>query len=221
MALCNVGICLRKRGLQDQAIDVLDQALTLVEDGTGDRDLTGRTVQELGGALTDHGIALVEQRRFPDAIATHERAAALLREQGDRHGEGCALNNLSVALYGSRRFAEAASACEHAVTIFRDTKDRAREGLALDGQGRALAMLHRLDDAITAHQAAAACFRTVGDRRGEGETLTYLGAAQHLSGRCEEADATFRRTIALLLVGDRDKVVMAEQLLAECRARKG
>ena len=83
-------------------------------------------------------------------------------------------------------------------------------------------MLHRLDDAITAHQAAAACFRTVGDRRGEGETLTYLGAAQHLSGRCEEADATFRRTIALLhLVGDRDKVVMAEQLLAECRARRG
>jgi tetratricopeptide (TPR) repeat protein len=89
-ALCNVGICLRKRGLQDQAIDVLGQALILVEDDTCDRDLTGRIVQELGGALTDHGIALVEQRRFPDAIATHERAAVLLREQGDRHGEGCA-----------------------------------------------------------------------------------------------------------------------------------
>jgi tetratricopeptide (TPR) repeat protein len=220
-ALCNVGICLRKRGLHSQAIDVLDQALTPAGDGTGDQDLTGRIVQELGGALTDHGIALVEQRRFPDAIATHERAAGLLREHGDRHGEGCALNNLSVALYGSQRFAEAASACEQAVPIFRDTKDRAREGLALDGQGRALAMLHRLDDAITAHQAAAACFRNVHDSRGEGETLTYLGAAQHLCGRCEEADATFQRTIAILqLAGDRDKMAMAEQLLAECRARR-
>jgi tetratricopeptide (TPR) repeat protein len=110
-----------------KAIDLLDQALTLVGDGTGDRDLTGRIVRELGGALTDHGIALVEQRRFPDAIATHERAAGLLREHDDHHGEGCALNNLSVALYGSRRFAEAASACEQAVTIFRDT-NRSRPG---------------------------------------------------------------------------------------------
>jgi tetratricopeptide (TPR) repeat protein len=220
-ALCNVAICLRQRGLRDQAIEVLDQALTLVDDGTGDQDLAGRIARELGDALTDHGIGLVERRQFPDAIATHQRAAGLLSEHGDRHGEGCALNNLSVALFGARRFAEAASACEQAITIFRDTEDRAREGLALDGRGRALARLDRLPEAITAHEAAAACFRTVGDRRGEGETLTYLGAAQHLSGRCEEAEATFRQTIAILqLAGDRGQVTMAEQLLAECRARR-
>jgi tetratricopeptide (TPR) repeat protein len=220
-ALCNVGLCLRERDLRDQAIVAFDQALALAGDEAGDRDLAGRIARELGGVLTDRGIALVAERSFPEAIAAHERAAGLLRRHGDRHGEGCALNNLAVARYGALRFAEAAAACEQAVTIFRDTQDVAREGLALDGLGRALARLHRLDDAIAAHQAAAACFRAAGDQRGEGETLTHLGAAQHLSGRCADADGTFRRTISILQVaGDRDQVVLAEQLLAECRARR-
>jgi hypothetical protein len=48
-------------------------------------------------ALTNAGIALRETRRFEEAIAAHQDAAAIFRETGDLHREGIALDNLKSA----------------------------------------------------------------------------------------------------------------------------
>ena len=45
-------------------------------------------------ALNNLGLALVEVRRFEEAITAHQDAAAIYRETGDRYGEVIALDNL-------------------------------------------------------------------------------------------------------------------------------
>jgi tetratricopeptide (TPR) repeat protein len=85
-----------------------------------------------GGALGNLGLALVEVRRFEEAVTAHQDAAAIFRETGDRHREGMALNNLGLALRGVRRFEEAVTAHQDAAAIFRETGDEYREGMALN-----------------------------------------------------------------------------------------
>ena len=49
-------------------------------------------------AMTSLGNALVEVRRFEEAITAHQDAVAIYRETGDRHREGIALGNLESVL---------------------------------------------------------------------------------------------------------------------------
>ena len=57
--------------------------------------------------MNNPGAALLEVRRFEEAITACQDAAAAYRETGDRHGEGRALNNLGIAQREVRRSEEA------------------------------------------------------------------------------------------------------------------
>ena len=138
-------------------------------------------------ALNNLGLALVAMRRFEDAIASYQDAAAKFRQTGNRYGEGMALGNLGVALAEVGQFDEAISAQQDAVTIFRQTSDRDLEGTALGNLGVALAGAGRLEEAITAYQDAATILRQTGDRHGEGQTLNNLGNAYAELRRLEAA----------------------------------
>jgi tetratricopeptide (TPR) repeat protein len=140
-----------------------------------------------GDALTILGLALVEVRRFEQAITAHQEAAAIYQETSDRHREGTALNNLGVALRQVRRFDEAIATSQDAAAIYRETGDRHREGTALNNLGIALQEVRRLDEAITAHQDAAAICRETGDRHREGMALNNLGTALQEVRRFDEA----------------------------------
>jgi tetratricopeptide (TPR) repeat protein len=94
--------------------------------------------QRHADALTILGLALVEVRRFEEAITAHEQAVTIFGETGDRHGEGMALNNLALALAQVRRFEEAITAHEQDLAICRETGDRHGEGMALNNLGVAL-----------------------------------------------------------------------------------
>jgi hypothetical protein len=64
-------------------------------------DRTGDQYGE-GDALTNLGLALVEVRRFEEAITAHQAAAASYRESGDEYREGIMLNNLEAARAAQR-----------------------------------------------------------------------------------------------------------------------
>src|SRR6266567_2353207 len=68
-------------------------------------------------ALNSRGSALLEVRRFEEAIAALQDAGAIFRETGDRHGEAIALDSLGIALAEVRRFEEAITAHRDSAAI--------------------------------------------------------------------------------------------------------
>ena len=161
-------------------------------------------------ALNDLGNALGEVRRFEEAIAAHQDAAAIFRETGNRQGEGRALTNLGITLRQVRRFEEAIAAHQDAAAIFRETGDRRSEGMVLDNLGLALVEVRRFEEAIAACQDAAAIFREADDRHGEAVGLNNLGLALREVGRFEEAIAAQQDAAAIYHeTGDRHSEAMA------------
>jgi tetratricopeptide (TPR) repeat protein len=63
------------------------------------------------------GNALLEVRRFEEAITSYQDAAAICREAGDRHREAMALNNLGLALREVGQLEEAIIAHQDAAAI--------------------------------------------------------------------------------------------------------
>jgi tetratricopeptide (TPR) repeat protein len=149
------------------------------------RQLNDKDIE--AGALTSLGNALVEARRFEEAVSAHQDAAGIFRAAGDRHGEGRALNNLGLALRQMQRFEEAIACYEQGIAICRETGDRHGEGTTLNNLGNALRKVRRFEEAISAHQDAAGIYRETGDRHGEGITLNNLGLALRKVRRFEEA----------------------------------
>lgn len=122
VALNNVGLCFREQGRHDQAIEILDRALTLVENGTTDRELAGGIAHDLGVALTNQGIAFVERRRFGDAASACEQAVAIFRDAEDRAREAMALDGQGRALAMVHRLDDAIAAHQAAAEATLDPR---------------------------------------------------------------------------------------------------
>jgi tetratricopeptide (TPR) repeat protein len=174
-----------------------------------------------GNALEGYGLALVEVRRFGEAIAAHQDAAAIFRETGDWLREGMALNNLGLALREVRRFDEAITAHQDAAAIYRETGNRHSEGTALNNLGLALHRVRRFDEAAAAYQQDVAICRETGDRYGEGLTLLNLGAVLAEMDRFEGAVAAYRDAAAIFReTGDPDDERNALDGIESVRARQ-
>jgi tetratricopeptide (TPR) repeat protein len=161
-------------------------------------------------ALINLGAALVEVRRFEEAITANQDAAAIYRKTGDQRSEGMALNNLGAALREVRRFEEAINAHQDAAAIYRETGDQRSEGMALNNIGAALVEVDRFEEAISAHQDAAAIFRETGDQHSAGVALNNLGVVLVKVGRFEEAISAHQDAAAIFReTGDQHSEGMA------------
>jgi tetratricopeptide (TPR) repeat protein len=164
----------------------------------------------LADAWTYLGLALLEVRRFDEAITAHETARDIFRETGDRHGEGMAWNNLGLALQNVGRFDEAITAHRADLQICRETGDRHGEGTAWNNLGVALRNVRRFDEAITAHETARDIFRETADRHREGMAWNNLGLALQNLGRFDEAITAHRADLQICReTGDRHGEGMA------------
>ena len=151
-----------------------------------------------------HAVALRRIGRIEDAHESAQRALAIARESGDRHGESIALGGLGV-LYTFLGRVEEGLACDlAALAIHRERGDRRLEGAALSG----IAVQHhdqgRMDEARAHYEAALAIQRGTGNRLAEGIVLGNLGTLYNDQGRLEQARSIYLDTIAICKeVGDR------------------
>ncbi|RSO09126.1 tetratricopeptide repeat-containing protein [Streptomyces sp. WAC 05379] len=151
----------------------------------------------LGKPATSTALALslaryLDLRHFYDSgISVTTTALAIVRDTGDRHGEGKTLTNLGNVLARVRRFDEALAAQTQAVAIFREIGNRHLEGTALSNLGNILQELRRFEEAIHAKGQAASVFREIGHRSGEGRALSGLGDAFQHVRMFEEAIAAY------------------------------
>ena len=99
----------------------------------------------------------------------------IVREIGDRRGEGTALGNLGAAYADLGETRRAIELYEQQLVIVREIGDRRGEGTALGNLGTAYADLGETRRAIELYEQRLVIAREIGDRRGEGTALGNLG----------------------------------------------
>jgi tetratricopeptide (TPR) repeat protein len=128
---------------------------------------------------------LGETRR---AIQFYEQQLAIVREIGDRRGEGNALGNLgNLPTPTWARPAAPSSSMNKQLLIDREIGDRRGEGNALGNLGLAYADLGETRRAIQFYEQALLIDREIGDRRGEGNDLWNMSLALDQLGERAQA----------------------------------
>ncbi|WP_324792461.1 tetratricopeptide repeat protein [Streptomyces cyaneofuscatus] len=149
------------------------------------------------------GGALLEFRRFDDALHALETARDLHHQTGNTQREATAWNNLGGALQDLRRFDDALHALETARDLHQQTGNTNGEADAWNNLGTALQNLRRFDDALHAHQTARNLHHQTGDTNGEATTWNNLGTAYRGLGRVDEAVVAGKQA-AVMLAAERD-----------------
>ncbi|WP_204154601.1 CHAT domain-containing tetratricopeptide repeat protein [Leptolyngbya sp. CCY15150] len=154
--------------------------------------------------LNNQGQQLLAIGRFQEALPLFEQALMIVREMGERQGEGTILNNIGVVYRNLGRNEQALDYYEQALAIVTEVGDRATEGVTLNNIGAVYDNLGRYEQALATYEEALAILTEVGDRRGEGITLTNIGLVYSNLGRYEQALATYEQALAIAEeIGDR------------------
>ena len=147
--------------------------------------------------LTQTGAFLRRTGQTSAAGTRYERALAICREVGNRHGEVVVLGRLGVLHMLQGRMAEALQHCEQALAICREVGDRHGAGVALHTLGVFHKSQGRTTEALTHYEAALAICREVGYRRGEGMVLASLARLHQEHGHHAEALTHYEPALAI------------------------
>lgn len=163
-----------------------------------------RESEEEAGRLLSGARALYAHGARHEAVSELERALPILRDLGDRAGEGTALNYLGALYRDLGRHQDAIQAFEQALLIVRASGDSAAEGTTLNNLGALYRESGRHQDAIRLLEQALLIRRAVGDLAGEATTLSNLGALCRELGRPNEAIDRLEQALSISReIGDR------------------
>ena len=133
--------------------------------------------------LTHLGLAYARLGDARRASGYYKQALTILREIGDRRGEGCAaLGNLGLAYAALGDARRASGYYEQRLEIAREIGDRRGEGNALGNLGIAYKNLGDARRAIGYYEQALEIDREIGDRQGEAFGCWNLGLLYEQQG---------------------------------------
>ena len=151
----------------------------------------------VGQLLGTLGLAYAALGQAERAIGFYEQQLVIVREIGDRRGEGNALGNLGNAYADLGQAERAIGFYEQQLVIVREIGDRRSEGSALGNLGTAYAALGKAERAIGFYEQALGIDREIGDRWGEGNALGNLGNAYAALGQAERAIGFHEQHLAI------------------------
>jgi tetratricopeptide (TPR) repeat protein len=192
----NLGTAYERLGRYPEALEHLQQALTLVQ------ELEDRHGQAAN--LINLGIVYWRLGHHVEALEHHQLALTRFRELGDRRGQALSLSNLGIV---DMEFGRPAEALEHhqlALIIYRNLGDRHSQAQSLNNLGEVLERLGRYPEALEHHEHALALDRELGDLWGQADCLTNLGVVFERLGRHLEAIDHHHQALSLFReLGDR------------------
>ncbi|MEV3988330.1 tetratricopeptide repeat protein [Streptomyces sp. NPDC049837] len=154
--------------------------------------------EEEGWFLNSLGDSLVLAGRFEEAVDCLGRALAAAERTSDAALAAHSLENLAPAYRALGRHEEAVAALREALDIFRDSGRTFGEGLVLDKLADLHLALGLFDEAMDFSTQALALHEEVGNRLGEATALDVLAQACASKGRHGDAQAHWRRALAIL-----------------------
>ena len=167
--------------------------------------MTPEQKQAEADRLFNQGIKEFYRSQYPQALQSWQQALTILREIGNRRGEGNALGNLGGAYYFLGQYQLAIDYYQQALTIYREIGNRRGEGNALGNLGNAYYSLGQYQLAIEYHQQHLTIAREIGDRRVEGNALGNLGNAYNSLGQYQLAIDYYQQALTISReIGDRE-----------------
>ncbi len=158
----------------------------------------------VGSAYLTIGNILVESGETRKALAEYEKALAIAREIGDKHGEGSALGNLGNVYFFLGDAEKTIEYCEEQLQLARQISDRNSECNALSNIGLAHFSLGNPYEAIEFNEKALLVSRETANRRGECAALGNLGTVHLSLGDVRKAVGYLDECLAIAReIGDR------------------
>ena len=135
------------------------------------------------------------QEKYEQALQFYNQALDILREVGDRLGEGNTLNNIGVVYRNQRKYEQALQFYRQALTIFQEEKDLPKEGAALSNVGSIYQSQGQYNQALEFFKRALTIFQDVGDPVGEGTTRNNIGGIYQNQARYEQALEAYNKAL--------------------------
>jgi predicted ATPase/serine/threonine protein kinase len=152
--------------------------------------MRGRLCRRIGWLLHCGG-------RLGEALDYYTEGLAIVREAGDRRGEGATLANLGILHHNFGRVPEAQQHYAMALAIQREEGHRQGEGATLGNIAQLEHQQGMIPEALESYRGALTIAREVGNRRSEGLDIGNLALLLKEIGRMSEALEYLRQSLAI------------------------
>ena len=147
--------------------------------------------------LYEEGLQLLDRSQFREALEKFQKALVIVREIGDRQGEGDTLNNIGRVYRNLGQYPKALEFYQQALAIRQEIGDKAGQGTTLNNIGIVYNYLGQYPKALEFYQQALAIRKEIGDKAGEGNTLNSIGGLYHNLGQYPKALGFFSQALAI------------------------
>lgn len=166
--------------------------------GNGEQGETNPSRKDEAIALYEESDRQYRQGRYQEALGTLQRALAIVREIGDRQGEGIILTRLGITYDSLQEYDRALEVYQQGLAIARQRNDRQNEGAIVDYIGRVYDNMGETQKALNFQQQALAIFRELRNRRSEGIVLGNIGRIYQNQKQYDKALETYQQTLVIV-----------------------
>ncbi len=200
-----MGVVYRSMGQPTQALDYLQNALTILRDVAksphGDRSTArlweGRTLNQIGLVYSVLG-------RYGQALDYSQQALVIQRAVGDRIWEGRNLNDLATIYSSLGQNLKALEYLQQALAIYKETGQRSEQGRTLSNIARIYSGLEQYSKALEYSQQALAIAKEIREKAVEVWNLSSIGSIYRDLKQYPKALEFYQQALAIeRVVGDK------------------
>lgn len=211
-ALMTLGVLYNRTGRLDLAEAAHREALEVAE-AVGDRELSGRILQNLSIVLGDRG-------EFQQADELLDLAVLEYQAAGRERMPGYLYSGKANLRMDRGELVEAQEYLELALQAFREIGDRRNEAMMLNNTGYLLREMGRPEEAESYHLRSLEIRQEIGDRVGVGRVYGQLSAVYSAQGQYREAAAAAESAFEIA-AETRDRLFEGTSLAQWAAAEKG
>jgi DNA-binding SARP family transcriptional activator/tetratricopeptide (TPR) repeat protein len=158
---------------------------------------------------------LVDEGRYPEALAMSEEAYELSRSIGNRRGEGRALGSIGYLHAQMGEYEQAIEVCQRALELFVKIDDPTNQAAACDSLGVAYQNLGLHREAVAHYRRALDLLEETGERFFVAIVLSHLGEAYQIAGEIPAARHAWQQALAIFTkLGAREAQGLRDKLVA-------
>jgi tetratricopeptide (TPR) repeat protein len=188
-ALNNIGILLHRRGIVDEGLRYLKDALAINEQ-----------IEYLPGkaeCLTNIGMILDEKLNLDEALTYYEKSLAIYENLENQKEIATVFNNIGMVLYRKGNFDEALTYFKNGLTLAEQLGNLRSKAVYLNNIGLVLVEKAKLDEALSYYKEALAIAKQLGNLWSMSTYLNNIGDLLRGKIKLDEALSSYKEGLAI------------------------